>query len=491
MSERPAAPLALSEAEIARLGEAVARRIAAHMAGQRGRRVHDPVPLAERRLLLHQPFPEEGQAPDAILEFLAAHVMPWPMGNGHPRFYAWVNSPPAPVAVLADAIAGAMNPSGDGAEHAGRFLLGAVTRWLMELVGFPRAGSHGQLVGGGSMANLTGLAVARHWAAKRENANVRAEGLQGRRPPLVVYASAEAHSCLRKSIELLGIGTDHYRVIPADAAFRIRVDALAAAVAADRKAGLRPFCVVGSAGTVNTGAVDPLDELAALAAREDLWLHVDGAYGAVGCADPAVAPLFAGMERAQSLALDPHKWLSVPIECGCVLVKDGALQREAFTLVPPYLDTAGAEDPDNPRWAMEYGFTLTAQMRAVKAYATLAHLGRAGVRRMVASHNRLARRLAANVEAAPDLALMAPVTLSICCFRYVPPGWAADDPRLDALTRRVIEGVNATGEAYLTPTALQGRTVLRACIMHYDNDEADMDHLAALVRRVGAATAAA
>lgn len=493
MADHSAAPppLALSEAEIVRLGEAVVHRIAAHMAGQRDRRVHEPVPLAERRMLLQQPFPEEGMAPDAIIDLLATHVMPWPMGSGHPRFYAWVNSPPAPVGVLADAIAGTMNSAGDGAEHAGRFLLASVTRWLMELVGFPQDGSHGQLVGGGSMANLTGLAVARHWATNRDNGDVRAEGLQGGRAPLVIYGSGEAHSCVRKSIELLGLGTDHYRAIPTDADFRMRVDALAEAVAADRRKGLRPFCVVGSAGTVNTGAIDPLDEMADLAARENLWLHVDGAYGAVGRADPAVAPLFAGMERAQSLALDPHKWLSVPIECGCVLVRDGELQREAFTLVPPYLDQAGAEDPDNPRWTMEYGFTLTSQVRALKTFATLAHMGRAGVARMVASHNRLARRLAAHVEAAPDLVLAAPVTLSICCFRYVPVGWAADDPRLDALTRKVIEGVNATGEAFLTPTALNGRTVLRACIMHYDNDEADMDHLAALVRSVGQRVAAA
>jgi glutamate/tyrosine decarboxylase-like PLP-dependent enzyme len=480
-------PLALPRAEFERLGRRVVELVAEQLDGIRERPVHRPLPLDLRRRLLRLALPEDGIAPDRILDFLAAEVVPWPMGSAHPRFFAWVNSPPAPIGVLTDALASSLNSAADGAEHAGRFMLKTVTRWLAELIGYPAEDSMGLLVSGGSMANLTALAVARHWAAERDGWNVRAEGLQGGRPPLVVYASDEAHSCIRKSVELLGLGTDNLRLIPSDDQFRLPLAPLAEAIAADRAAGRRPFCVVASAGTVNTGAVDPMGPLADLAGREGLWLHVDGAYGAFGRVDPAAAPLYAGLERAGSVALDPHKWLSVPIECGAVLVRDAELQRRTFSLVPAYLDGAGAPDPDNPRWTMEYGFTLTAQVRAIKTYAVLAALGRGGVRAMIARHNALAKDLAARIDAAQDLERLAPVSLSAVCFRYVPPGRAADGADLDGLQTRIAEAINREGEAFIMTTRLRGRTALRACVLHYDNDEGDMAHLVDRTRHWGRA----
>ncbi|MDH3912507.1 MAG: aminotransferase class V-fold PLP-dependent enzyme, partial [Rhodospirillales bacterium] len=217
-----------------------------------------------------------------------------------------------------------------------------------------------------------------------------------------------------------------------------------------------------SSSTVNTGAIDPLDRIAETCAEEGLWFHVDGAYGALGMADPDETPRFAGMERADSLALDPHKWLSVPIECGAVLVRDRELQRDAFSLVAPYLRFQQAGDADELPQPFEHGVQLTRGFRALKAWATLMHLGRAGLRRKIAHNNALARRLAGAVEAAPDLELLAPVSLSIVCFRFVPAGWTGSETALDALNEVITERVNAGGEVYFTPTTLGGRRVLRA-----------------------------
>lgn len=481
-------PPGLDRAAFEALGARVIALAADHLEGIADRPVNRMLPRKLRRRLLDLELPEQGQDPRAIIDFIGAEVLPWPMGNGHPRFYAWVNSPPAPIAVLADALAMTMDPSGDGAEHAGRFLLKAMTRWLAELIGYPTEGTIGLLDAGGSMANLTALGIARFAAARAAGWNVREHGLQAGHEPLIFYASDEAHSCVRKSIELLGIGTDNLRSIPSDADGRLPVAELARAIAADRAAGRRPACVVASAGTVNTGAIDPLDALADLCAAEGLWLHVDGAYGAFGRVDPAVAPRYAGLERADSVALDPHKWLSVPIGCGAVLVRDGETQRAAYTLVPPYLDSAKVPDPDNPRWTMEYAFTLTNQLRAVKLYATLAHMGRAGVRRMVASHNALARELAARVAERNDMEVLAPVTLSIVCFRYRPDG-LADEAALDALNGRVVAALNDEGQVYIQSTRFKGRLAIRACIMHFANDADDMAHLVARVAHWGATLA--
>jgi aromatic-L-amino-acid decarboxylase len=379
-----------------------------------------------------------------------------------------------------------MNPSCAGGDHAAIYLERCTVRWLMELVGFPTEGSMGLLVSGGSMASLTCLAAARQRAVERAGGDVRAEGLQGRPSALVLYLSAEGHSCLRKAAELLGLGAQAIRTIPVDADFRMDVPALRAAIAADRAGGKQPFCVAASAGTVGSGAIDPLDELADLCAEERLWLHVDGAYGAVGVLDPAVAPLYAGLERVDSLAIDPHKWLSAPVECGCALVRDGGLLRDTFSLVPPYLRTEEGKGFGGLPWYAEYGFQQSRGFRALKLWMTLQQLGRAGVSRLVAGHNALARRLAALVDGAPDLQRAAPVTLSIVCFRYVPEAWSPDDERLDALNTAIMHEVQEGGEAFLSNAVLDGRFVLRACILHYATTEADIAALVDVVRRTGA-----
>jgi glutamate/tyrosine decarboxylase-like PLP-dependent enzyme len=485
------APPAMERAEFEHLGRRVVAMIAAHLDGLGDGPVHPALPAAELREVLDQTFPEQGVEPEAIVDFIESRVLPYPLGNNHPRFFARIVGAGAPIGVLAEMAAAAMNP-GVASAHAA-LPLGletCVSRWLMELVGFPREGSMGLLVSGGSMATLTALAVARHWAAKRDGWDIRAEGLQGRRPAFVLYASEEAHSCVQKSAELLGLGSANLRKIPVDAAYRMDALALRAALAEDRAAGRRPFCVVGSAGTVNTGAIDPLDMIAETCAEEDLWFHIDGAYGAPGVADPDEAPRFAGMERAHSLSLDPHKWLSVPIECGALLVRDRALQHDAFSLVAPYLRFQQPSDAGELPRPFEHGIQLTRGFRALKLWATLLHLGRAGLSRNIARNNALARHLAEAVEAGPDLELLAPASLSIVCFRFRPAGWPGDQGGLDDLNEAIAVRVNAEGKVYVTPTTLGGRRALRACIIHYATTEADVDLLVRRVREAGFALAA-
>ena len=479
-------PLALDPEEVRRLGYRAVDLAVDHLTGIGARPVFRPMPPDDRRALLEQPLPVGPTAPDAILDLIGERVLAYPMGNGHPRFFGWINSPPAPFAALADLLAATLNPSCAGGDHAAIYLEHGVVRWLMELIGFPTEGSMGLLVSGGSMASLTCLAAARTWAAKRDGWDVRTDGV-GRAPaPLVLYASDEGHSCLRKSAELLGLGSTSLRTVPVDAEFRLDVEALRAAIGRDRAVGLRPFCVAGSAGTVNTGTVDPLAALADLCAEEDLWLHVDGAYGGIGVLDPTVADRFVGMDRVHSLTLDPHKWLSVPVECGAAFVRDGALLRETFSLVPPYLRTEEGKGFGGLPWYSEYGFQQTRGFRALKLWTTLLLAGRDGLSHHIARCNALASRLAALVDEADDLERLAPVELSVVCFRYVPSALRGDHARLDALNKAIMEEIQAGGEAFLTQATLRGRFCLRAAVVHYATTEDDVQALLGVIRRVGA-----
>ena len=357
----------------------------------------------------------------------------------------------------------------------------------MELVAFPTDGSMGLLVSGTSVASIVALAAARHRAAVEQGWDLRADGLQGARPRLRLYVSAEGHSCLRKAAELLGLGASAIRVVPVDERFAMDARALREAVAVDRRAGDVPFFVAASAGTVGTGAIDPLDALADICADEGLWFHIDGAYGALGVLVQDRAARYAGLARADSLALDPHKWLSVPVECGCVLVRDGELLRDTFSFVAPYLRTEEGKGFGGLPWFSEYGVQQTRGFRALKLWMVLQHLGRRGIAALVERHLVLAARLASLVDAAPDLERLAPVELSIVCFRYAPPALRGAAADLDALNKRIMETIQSDGAAFLTNTMIQGHFALRACILHYATTERDVAALVDIVRRTGAA----
>ncbi len=478
-------PLAMDAEEFRALAHRAVDLAADHLAALPQGPVFRPLEPAHRAALADQPLPAAPTDAGEILDRFAREVLPYPMGNGHPRFFGWVNSAPSPIGVVGELLAAAMNPSVAGGDHAAVFVEHAVVRWLMELVGFPAEGSTGLLVSGGSAASLTALAAARHAAAAADGHDVRAQGVRDG-PPLVLYTSEEGHGALRKSAELLGLGGGSVRVVPVDAAFRLDVAALHRAIEDDRAAGRRPFCVAASAGTVNTGAVDPLVEIADACAEHRLWFHVDGAYGAPAVLDPEAAPLLRGLDRVDSLALDPHKWLSVPVECGCVLVRDAELLRSTFSLVPAYLRTEEGRGFGGPPWFSEYGFQQSRGFRALKLWMTLLHAGRDGVAATVAGHRRLAARLAALVAEAPDLELLAPVPLSIVCFRASPPALAGDDAALDRLNRELVADLQAEGAVFVSGTRLRGREALRACILHHGTREADLVVLVDEVRRAAA-----
>jgi len=439
--------------------------------------VWQPVPDAERNALRADPLPAAPTGPTDLIAEFATRVMPHPMGNGHPAFFGWVNSSPHPAGVLGEFAAAAMGPSCAGGDQAGVHLEYGVIAQLADLVGYP-AGA-GLLVSGGSTASLTALAAARHAAALADGWDVRAEGLTDK-PRLVVYASPETHSCVRKSAELLGLGAIH--VVPGGD--RFDVAALREAIAADRAAGLRPFAVAASAGTVNTGLVDPLDDLADLCAAEGLWLHVDGAYGAFGRLDPELADAYSGLERADSLALDPHKWPGVPVGCGAVLVRDPGILQETFSAVAPYLRNEPGEGFGGGMWLAELGFEQSRPFRALPAWMTLRAMGREGLADMVVRHNRLARELAASLTGLPDFALAAEPGLSVVCFRHEPAGMSQLE--VDDLNRRLPARVQTRGEVFLTGTVLDGRPVLRACVLNRDTGPEHVARIPAAVRAAAA-----
>ncbi len=449
--------------------------VAEHLAAQRDGPVRRPVPEALRQALVNEPLPLRGRPPEELLERLREAVLAYPMGNSSPRFFGWVNSTAAPAAIVAELLAASLNPSVAGGDHAATYVEAAVLRWMKELLELPPSGG-AILTSGGSVANLIGLAVMRHVAT---GGQVRAKGLAAE-APLLVYASGAEHSCVQKAIELLGIGSENLRRVGVDAERRMDVRALERAIAADRAAGGRPACIVASAGTIDVGAIDPLARLAEIARAERLWFHVDAAYGGPAILAPETRHLFDGLDGADSVAVDPHKWMYVPIECGFAYVRDAGAMRDAFSLVPPYLRDETA-DP----WFSEFGIQQTRGFRALKLWMAFQTIGLEGYRAAIARDVALAKKLVETIRAAADLELLAAGPLSIACFRYRPANLRGDERALDQLNRALLPILQAEGEAFLTGTELDGRFALRACIVNFRTTEEDLDRLLEAVRRAG------
>jgi glutamate/tyrosine decarboxylase-like PLP-dependent enzyme len=462
----------LSPDEFRRLGYRAVDIIAEHLAAIGEAPTRRPVPDDLRQQLLQQPLPSVPADPSALLETVAENILAYPMGNSSPRFFAWVNSPPAPLGILADMLAAGLGPSVAGGDHAATYVEHAVLNWLKTIMRFP-AHAGGVLASGGSVANLIALGVMRH---VKSDGKVRQGGLQGATPPMVVYTSTQGHSCIQKAVEILGIGGDYLRKIPVDVRYRMDVEALKHQIAADRAAGLNPVCVAASAGTVNTGAIDPLNQLADLCAAEKLWFHVDGAYGGVGILAEQTAGLYEGIEHADSLAIDPHKWLYMPVECGCVLVKDAQAMRDAFSLIPPYL----RDDAAMP-WFSEFTIQQTRGFKALKLWLVMQQIGEPGYRQLISRDIALAKTLQAKIAAHADFELIAAGPLSVTCFRYAPPG--LND--LNILNRRIAETIQREGRVFLTTTELNGKVTLRACIVNFRTTEADLDILLDVLTEAG------
>jgi glutamate/tyrosine decarboxylase-like PLP-dependent enzyme len=467
----------LDPEEVRRLGYRAADMVAAHFTGLRERPVFGKV--GPKAAVFDEPLPETGRPADEVLDAARDHVLTHPFGNSHPRFFAFINATADPLGTVADYLASAMNSNCWGGDHAATHVEDRVVRWIAEILGLP-ASTEGILTSGGSMANFTALAAARRAMAPA----VREEGFAAT-PPLVVYASEEAHNCVDKAVDLLGIGTKQLRSVPTDDRFRIRVNRLREVIASDRRAGLRPAIVVGNAGSVNTGAIDPLEELADLCAREELWFHVDGAYGAMATVSPTLRPLFAGLKRADSVAADPHKWLYVPYEAGATLVREPGRLADAFRRPAAYL----VHDPDSPLIGPvlfnERGPELSRGFKALKVWMGLRRHGRKGYAAAVEHDVTMARFLADEVREREDFELLAEPGLSIVNFRLCPHGRALEETDLDRLNRRVANRLVASGAFFLAPTIVRGRTSLRVAIVNFRTQKDDLQALLDEAARAG------
>jgi aromatic-L-amino-acid/L-tryptophan decarboxylase len=464
--------------ELRALGHRMLDDMLDYMATLRDRPVWQPMP-DEVRQSFRAELPIAGAPAGEVYDEFASCVLPDTMGNPHPRFWGWVMGGGTPLAMLADMLASAITPNLGGGDHSGNQVEWQVIEWLKELMGFPPEAS-GLLVSGGSMANLLGLAVAR---TARAGFDVRAEGLCGAPQPLVLYGSVEMHSSLQKAVETLGLGHKALRAIPVDAAYRIDTAALRSAIAADLAAGLRPICIVGCAGTVNSGAIDPLDELADIAAEYGLWYHIDGAFGAMGRLAPRAAALVKGVERADSLAFDLHKWGYLPFEVACLLVRDEAAHRDTFALHPAYLTQAGRGLAGGAPWFSDYGLQLTRGLRALKVWMAFKTYGTAQIGRVIDKNVNQARYLAGLVEVAPELELVAPVDLNIVCFRYHAPD--RSEEQLNALNEELLVRLQLSGIAAPSGTTLRGRYALRCAITNHRSLRADFDVLVQAVTEIG------
>jgi glutamate/tyrosine decarboxylase-like PLP-dependent enzyme len=473
--------------EIRALGYRVVDIIARHLTELPTRPVFRPVPLDLQRSFLEEPVPEEGRPAADVLADFEERIEPYPFGNGHPGFFGWVNPPPTVIGIFADALAAAMNPSCAGGNHAAVYVERQVVDWFRSLYGFP-AESMGLLVSGGSMASLTALTVARH---VRADVDVRSTGLQASHSRLCVYKTREGHGCVQKAIELLGLGSDNIRVVDHDSNMRMVPSSLEATIADDRSHGRIPMAVVASAGTVNTGAIDPIDDLADVCERHGVWLHVDGAYGAPAILTTRYREALLPLARCDSLALDPHKWLYVPVEAGLVLIRHGDAMRSAFSLVPPYLRTDGSRTGvGGPPWFSEYGFQQTRAFRALKVWMALRHHGLSGYRTAIDHDLSLASRLADTVRRTPELELFTPSSLSVVCFRYIPENLRANNAAINEINQRLLERLQLNERVFLSSTVIDDTVWLRACIVNYRTRDADVDALTDVVMRHGAAVMA-
>lgn len=416
---------------------------------------------------------------DAVRAELNERLMPYPMGNVHPRFWAWYMGASNLTGALGDFLAAVQGSNLGGGNHAASLMDDQVVDWLKELVGFPAEAS-GTLTSGGSVANLIGLNVARNTQA---GVDVREVGVAGLPRPLRFYGSDQIHGCHQKAIEVLGHGHRALRRIPSGLDCRLDLVALRKAIAEDRAAGWEPACVIATAGTVNTGAVDDLPGVARLCRDEGLWMHVDGCIGALGKLAPRHGHLLAGLEAADSVALDPHKWMHAPFEVGCVLVRDPEAHLRSFSLHQEYLESS-TRGVASGRWLYDYGLQTSRGFRALKVWMMVKEHGAEKFGRIIDQNIDQAHHFAARLAARPDFELVAPVTLDIVCFRYRPPGMP--EAALKALNTEIMLRLQEEGIAVLSDTTVHGTHGLRAAISHHRTRMEDIDLVIEAIALIGA-----
>ena len=482
MSERPGTP-----PESLDPGDWTAFRAEAHamlddaldlVAGVRQRPVWQAVPDAVKAELA-APSPLGPTSLATVCEDARRLILPYATGNTHPRFFGWVHGAGSPSGIIAEMLAAAMNSNVGGRDHGAVYVERQVLSWCKSWFGMPDEAG-GLIVSGTSMATLIGLTVARNALA---GADVRRQGVAAAPQRLVAYASKEAHSSAGKAMEILGLGADALRSVPVDAGYRMDCAALARMIADDRSAGHRPFAVIATAGTVNTGSIDPIAGIADICQREGLWLHADGAFGGLCVLSDALKPRVAGIDRAHSVAFDFHKWLHVPYDAGCILVRDGALHRQVFSSRPVYLTGAERGLAAGEPWLCDFGPELSRGFRALKVWFTLREHGTDRLASLIEENCRQAAHLAMRVQEHAALELLAPVTLNIACFRYRPLG--LESAALDALNASIVAELQERGIAAPSTTRIGGSLAIRVNITNHRTTAADLDLLVASVIAIG------
>jgi aromatic-L-amino-acid decarboxylase len=474
-------------AEHERLGRAVTKIITDYARSLDELHVTSEATPVDLLKLFDEPLPFEGVDADSILDKFVRGVVPHAMQIPSPRYYGLFNPTPLPIGVWADALASAINQNGAAWRNSpsASIVEARVLRWLCDLIGYGSE-SFGTLTSGGSEANLIALKCARDRAAE----HTRDEGVRAASGDLVVYASEQSHYSLEKSVDILGLGRRSLRKIPTDESFHLRTDALREEIERDRKAGRIPCCIAGAAGATSTGIVDPLDELASIAREHGCWFHVDAAYGGALAFSEKHRARLRGIERADSVTIDPHKWMFVPFACGAVLMRGGGrVLRDAFDMTPEYLSEKRErmDGADVEYDFFRYGQLGTRRFNALKIWMALKLLGTRGYAEIIERQIELTEYLAARIDELEDFIRVGQIETAVCCFRFLPPeARDADDSQRDQLQRLLQQRIEQSGEAWLSSTVLHNRRALRVNINSFLTERRHVDDLVELLRREGA-----
>jgi aromatic-L-amino-acid/L-tryptophan decarboxylase len=482
-----------SPKQIRSWANAAVELMAEYLGTIRDRRLYPHTSSREIREHLDRTLPTEATEFEQLLEVIRKPLLEFSRHNGHPRMFGYVQAPGTAIAAVADLLASALNAnltawrSAPAAVEMERLTID----WIKQIIGFDESAA-GLFVSGGSMANMAALATARRTKAAPE---ISDEGAQSCLRALRVYASEEVHHSVAKAAALIGIGRNNVRMIGVDERYKINLDSLVAAIEEDRAAGRLPICVVANAGTVATGAFDPLAQISEIAQRYNLWLHVDAAYGGFAALAPTAAPLFDSIIQADSVALDPHKWLYLPVDCGCILYRDPETARTTFAHEAEYTRVIG-QGADEAFAFWDYGPELSRRFRALKVWMLLKGVGLQALSEAIEKDLKCARHLESLAQNSDDFEMLAPVELSIFCFRHLPPQLRdipaqenkrrAREEELDLHNERLLLALQRDGSSYLSNARLRGRFALRGCVMNYRTTLRDMENLLDDLRRVAA-----
>lgn len=431
----------------------------------RQRPVWQPIPQ-QVRAQFQEALPHTPSDLASVHDTFMRDILPYAVGNAHPGFMGWVHGGGTPVGMLAEMLAAGLNANLGGREQMPIEVERQVLRWVRELFGFPD-GASGLFVTGSSMANLIAVLVARTQAL---GSSVRQHGIKAAEQRLIAYASAGAHGCIAQAMDIAGLGMDALHIIPLNALYQMDTAALETAIAADRSAGYTPFLIAGTAGTVDTGAIDNLAALADIAHKEKLWLHVDGAYGALAMLSAEIAPRLDGIARADSIAFDFHKWGQVPYDAGFILVRDGALHHSTFAAPSSYLQRANRGMSAGSPWPCDFGPDLSRGFRALKAWFTIKVYGADKLGEVIATTCTLAQYLKLRIAATPALELLAPVALNVVCFRFR----CKDADRVNA---DIVIALQESGIVAPSSTIIGGQFAIRAAIVNHRTNSNDIDAL--------------